>query len=210
MSTKASRPHSKSRPAHSQAPKSRPKAQLHARPQAHHHVDARVDSRADSRVDTHSDSHGHGHAHWHAAAGDATGSEALFERLHELMFLFRSRLMQSLRDDPEGLAGMEVKVLRFFSHHPGATQSDLVQHSGRDKGQIARLVKTLIERGLLQPSATVQRRGALELTGAGLSLHQRLQRRRAEQADRIMSVLSSQERTQLDTILTRLQSALAD
>ena len=36
----------------------------------------------------------------------------------------------------------------YFMRHDGATQSDLVQHAGRDKAQIARIVKALHERNV--------------------------------------------------------------
>jgi hypothetical protein len=39
---------------------------------------------------------------------------------------------------------MEGKVLGFFARHPGATQRDLAQHSGRDKAQLARLIKSAV------------------------------------------------------------------
>jgi DNA-binding MarR family transcriptional regulator len=95
--------------------------------------------------------------------------ETVFEHMHEIMFLFRSQLQQHLREDGGEIPGMALKVLGFFARHPGCTQMELVQHSGRDKGQVARLVKDLTERGLLQRGdAAKGRRRGLQLTETGL------------------------------------------
>lgn len=138
---------------------------------------------------------------------EATG-EMLFEQIHEVLSLFRSRLHERLRGEPGSVAGMEVRVLRFYARHPGASQSDLVQHSRRDKGQIARLVKSLIERGLLQRDAQAGRRGGLELTAAGQALQSHLHQHHAELTHALGAALSAPERAQLAALLARLQLAL--
>ncbi len=138
---------------------------------------------------------------------EASG-EVLFEQLHEVLSLFRSCLHERLRGTPSGVAGMEVRVLRFYARHPGASQSDLVQHSRRDKGQIARLVKSLIERGLLQRDAQAGRRGGLELTVAGQALQSQLHQYHTELTDALGAALSAPERAQLAGLLQRLQCSL--
>lgn len=132
----------------------------------------------------------------------------LFEQLHALLSLFRSQLHERLRDGPGGVAGMDARVLRFYARHPGASQSDLVQHSQRDKGQIARLVKSLIERGLLQRDAQAGRRGGLALTAAGQALHSQLHQHHSELTTALGAALSARERTQLAALLQRLQRSL--
>ena len=137
-----------------------------------------------------------------------TSGELLFEQLHEVFSLFRSRLHERLRDEPSGVAGMETRVLRFFARYPGASQSDLVQHSRRDKGQIARLVKSLIERELLQRSPGVGNRGGLLLTPAGQALQERLHRHHTELTGTIGAALDAQEHAQMTALLKRLQAVL--
>ena len=132
----------------------------------------------------------------------------LLEQLHEVLSLFRSRLHERLRDEPSSVAGMEVRVLRFYARHPGASQSDLVQHSRRDKGQIARLVKSLIERDLLQRDTQAGRRGGLELTAAGQALQSHLHQHHTELTNVLGAALSAQEREQLAVLLARLQQSL--
>jgi DNA-binding MarR family transcriptional regulator len=141
---------------------------------------------------------------------DVTG-ESVFEHMHEIMFLFRSTLQQHLREDGGDIPGMALKVLGFFARHPGRTQMDLVQHSGRDKGQVARLVKDLTGRGLLQRSDAVagERRG-LQLTESGLGVHRRLQRQKSQLANKLSGGLSGQELTQLNKLLVKLKAPLLE
>lgn len=143
------------------------------------------------------------------APATAPGGDAVFEQIHEVMFLFRAHVKQALgADGGAGAAGMEMRVLGFFARRPGATQAQLVQHSGRDKGQVARLVKGVIERGLLQRDPQAGPRGGLVLTPSGLVLQQRLHGARTRLADEFADALSAQERVQLLGLLKRLQGAL--
>jgi DNA-binding MarR family transcriptional regulator len=59
---------------------------------------------------------------------------------------------------------MEGKVLGYFCRHPGNTQSDLAQHSGRDKAQLTRLIARLKEAGLLEARADARTAAACACT----------------------------------------------
>jgi DNA-binding MarR family transcriptional regulator len=98
-------------------------------------------------------------------------------------------------------------VLGYFARHPGATASELAAHSGRDKGQVARLVGALKERGLLEARADeADRRSVrLTLTAAGRSVHQTLQRRRRRLAEVAVAGLDDAERAQLSALLERVR-----
>lgn len=143
-------------------------------------------------------------------APEAAG-EAVFEQMHEIMFLFRSLLLQRLREGGGEIPGMAMKVLGFFARHPGCTQMELVQHSGRDKGQVGRLVKDLTERGLLQRGdvSTGRRRG-LKLTEQGQVMHRRLQRQWSQLANKLIAGLSAQEQAQLNRLLEKLKAPLLE
>jgi DNA-binding MarR family transcriptional regulator len=135
--------------------------------------------------------------------------ESVFEHMHEIMFLFRSQLQQHLREDGGDIPGMALKVLGFFARHPGCSQMELVQHSGRDKGQVARLVKDLTERGLLQRGdAAKGKRRVLQLTETGLGVHRRLQRQKSQLANKLIAGLSIQELAQLNKLLAKLKAPL--
>lgn len=99
-------------------------------------------------------------------------AEAVFEAIHTVMHLYRSRQYRAMRDDAQELTHMEHKAMGFFARYPGATQSDLVAHSGRDKAQLARLIKGLKDRGLLEaePDAADRRNVHLRLSCTGEQL----------------------------------------
>lgn len=141
--------------------------------------------------------------------GKAPGDDVL-ELVHGLMHRFRTLQYQSLRDGLHELTHMESKVLGYFGRHAGATQSELAQHSGRDKAQLARLIKGLLERGLLQaePDPDDRRLQRLRLTDEGVALQRTLQREAARLNARAVAALSVHERQQLVALLQRVRDQL--
>lgn len=97
----------------------------------------------------------------------------VFESIHSLMHLYRAQQYRALRDGPYNLTHMENKVLSFYARQPGATLSDLVLHSRRDKAQVARLIKGLRDKGLLEGEADDRDRRSvrLRLTEAAQAVH---------------------------------------
>ena len=73
--------------------------------------------------------------------------------LESLMSLFGSvkkALRHEMQDGAEpAVAPMLLRMLQLCQRHPGITQQGLAQQTGRDKGQVARLVKELLDLGLL-------------------------------------------------------------
>jgi DNA-binding MarR family transcriptional regulator len=134
----------------------------------------------------------------------------VLEAVHAVMHLFRSRQYRALRDGLQDLTHMDGKVLGFFARHPGATQSELSAHSGRDKGQLARLIAGLKERGLLEARADEADRRSLRLhlTADGRAVQQALRRRRQRLADAAVDGLSAAERHQLLALLARVRANL--
>ena len=144
-----------------------------------------------------------------AKPSSSTGDEVL-ELVHTVMHQLRSQQYQALRDGPVELTHMESKVLGYFGREPGATQSDLVQHSGRDKAQLARLIKGLRERGLLEAEADEadRRNLRLRLTADGQGLLRALQQRTRKLNAQAVAGLSAAEREQLRALLQRLRDNL--
>ncbi|MDQ7988538.1 MAG: MarR family winged helix-turn-helix transcriptional regulator [Candidatus Dactylopiibacterium sp.] len=144
-------------------------------------------------------------------SGDAAGGpEALFEAMHALMHLHRARVARSLRESGQALTHMEAKVLAFFARHPGATQSVLVSASGRDKAQLARLVRDLKAKGLLEVRANAAdgRSQCLHLTAAGQACHDDLEGLWQEASQQGAQGLSGEERAQLLALLARVRANL--
>jgi DNA-binding MarR family transcriptional regulator len=136
--------------------------------------------------------------------------EGVLDLIHTVMHLYRSKQYQVLRDGPHDLTHMESKVLGYFQRHPGATQSDCARHSGRDKAQLARLITSLRERGLLDavPDEADRRNVRLTLTNAGAAIQQVL----AQQAHKLnaeaVNGLSAQDSAQLLAMLRQVKHNL--
>jgi DNA-binding MarR family transcriptional regulator len=140
----------------------------------------------------------------------AASGEAALELIHAVMHLYRSRQYQILRDGPLTVTHMDAKVLGFFARHPGATQSELSLHSGRDKAQLARLVAGLRERGLLAAAQddTDRRIVRVSLTAAGQAVQRTLHQQARRLEASALAKFSGAERTQLVALLQRLQANL--
>lgn len=140
-----------------------------------------------------------------------TPAGEIFDQLHTVLHLHRGRQpREAAAEDAVALTHMEAKALGFFGRNPGATQTDLVQRSGRDKAQIARLIASLKERGLIQASADAadRRTQRLALTEAGQALHRRLRRHAEQLAQAAVQDFSDAELSQLLALLTRLRANL--
>jgi DNA-binding MarR family transcriptional regulator len=134
----------------------------------------------------------------------------VLETMHAIMHLYRSVQQRSLRDGPNDLAHMEVKALGFFARHPGATQSDLVAHSGRDKAQVARQIRALRERGLLDAHADEQdrRSSRLSLSAEGKAVHAALHSNDGRLKEQALQGFTDEEKGALLALLGRVRANL--
>jgi DNA-binding MarR family transcriptional regulator len=134
----------------------------------------------------------------------------VLETMHAIMHLYRSVQQRSLRDGPNDLAHMEVKALGFFARHPGATQSDLVAHSGRDKAQVARQIRALRERGLLDAEADAQdrRSSRLNLSAEGKAVHAALHSNDGRLKEQALQGFTDEEKGALLALLGRVRANL--
>lgn len=141
----------------------------------------------------------------------ASLAEQVVENVHAVMHGFRSLQFQALKDAAHDLSHMEARALGFFAARPGATQSELVQHSGRDKGQVARLIAGLRERGLLEASAdaTDKRSVRLQVSAAGKALQQQVRKQARHVSAQAVAGLDEAECRQLLALLAKLQASLA-
>lgn len=132
------------------------------------------------------------------------------ETMHAIVHLYRSRQLRGVRSGPHELAHMEMKALGYFARHPGATQSDLVAHSGRDKAQVARLIRALREAHLLEATADEQDRRStrLKLSAAGHEVFASLHRQGAALGAKALAGLSEDEQHTLVDLLERVRSNL--
>lgn len=145
-----------------------------------------------------------------SAAPSAVSDDELLDAVHALMHAVRGRLQASGREDASALTPLEGRVLGYFAHHPGATLRDLVAHSGRDKGQLARLLSSLRERGLLlaEPDADDRRTVRLRLAPAAQAHHQRLRASRQQLAARATQGLDAATRASVLAALQQMRRNL--
>ena len=133
-------------------------------------------------------------------------ADDVFESIHSLMHLYRAQQYRVLRDGPHDLTHMEYKVMSFFAAHPDATLRELVQRSGRDKAQLARLIKELRDKDLLQGQVDEEDRRItrLRLTPDGQAVHETLRRQGRFLNEVAVQGLSIEEREQLLALLERV------
>jgi DNA-binding MarR family transcriptional regulator len=147
-------------------------------------------------------------------------ADQVMELVHTVMHQLRLRQLELRRgelsrgqargDGAQDITHMDTKVLGYFGHHPGATQSDLAEHSGRDKAQLARLIKGLRDRGLLSAEADAadRRHQRLTLTAEGLALQRTLQQQARRLSARAVAGFSAIEIEQLLGLLQRVRGNL--
>jgi len=138
------------------------------------------------------------------------GDQDVLELIHTVMHQYRSQQFQALRHGAHDITHMESKVLAYFARHASATQSDLARDSGRDKAQLARLIKGLRDRGLLAAIAdeSDRRHVHLSLTPEGNAILRELQTQATRLTSRAISGFSQQEQAQLSALLQRVKQNL--
>jgi DNA-binding MarR family transcriptional regulator len=105
---------------------------------------------------------------------------------------------------------MENKVLGFFARQPGATLTDLVAHSGRDKAQLTRLIRGLRDKGLLEARVDEgdRRSTRLQLTAEAVAIHDEVRRHSARLAALALDGVSDTEHAQLVALLDKVRANL--
>lgn len=137
---------------------------------------------------------------------NAPTDDHLLEQLHTLMHAFKSQMHHAARAGGQGLAPMEARALNFFARTPGATASDLVNHSGRDKAQVTRLVKTLLEHGLVAAAADPADRRCVRITptDAGRAMQRTMLQQRKRWAAQLVKDFDAADRADLADLLGRM------
>ena len=126
--------------------------------------------------------------------------------MQAVVHAMRSRHHEALAKAGVGLSPLEVRVLVYFARHPGATQRELADHSGRDKGQVDRLVRGLHERGLLEATDDPDdgRITRVHLSPAAQTLYQSVLRQRRRMANAVFEGIGNEERRRMLALLRRM------
>lgn len=136
-------------------------------------------------------------------------ADELLELLHAVVHRLRAHRPPA-GDGADALTPLELRVLGFFARHPGATQRDLAEHSGRDKGQLARLLAGLRERGWLvaEVDPADRRQTRLQLSAQARRQHEAVQAQRRLRAEAALARFDPAARGQLRALLHKLLDAL--
>lgn len=134
----------------------------------------------------------------------------VFEAMHDLMHAYRARMVRAMTAVHSELTFNEVRALNFIGRHPGATQKELVRHSGADKAQVARMLGLLQDKGWLerQPNAEDKRSRCLTLSAEGAALYQALRAARRTLSASVLAGCDEATQTQLLVLLERVRSNL--
>lgn len=134
--------------------------------------------------------------------------EGVFDAIHTVMHLYRAAILHEMHD--VALTHMEHRALGFFARNPGATLSDLVARTGRDKAQLARIVKDLRSKGFLEGCADEKDRRSTRLTAsaAGLELHAKIREHAKRVNQQGVAGLSDAECAVLQALLERIRGNL--
>ncbi|QKV54698.1 MarR family winged helix-turn-helix transcriptional regulator [Comamonas antarctica] len=132
----------------------------------------------------------------------------VFDAMHDLMHAYRHRMRAAMQTE---LTANEMRALMFVGRHPMRTQKELVQHSGADKAQIARMLGTLEEKGWLErlPHPRDARSRCLTLSRAGQAVFERMRERRRGITVQLLQGLSEDEQLLLQGLLERMLGDLA-
>nr|WP_086939695.1 MarR family transcriptional regulator [Thaumasiovibrio occultus] len=92
-----------------------------------------------------------------------------FDRLFHLVHLFKRRLHDEVEQLQLSLTPMHVRVLKIITKQPDCTAVDVASHLARDKAQITRLMKTLLDEGFIgkRPNPNDKRSQCLQPTAKG-------------------------------------------
>jgi len=134
----------------------------------------------------------------------------VFEAMHDLMHAYRARMVRAMTSVHPELTFNEVRALSFIGRHPGATQKELVRHSGADKAQVARMLGLLQDKGWLErlPNAEDKRSRCLTLSDQGAALYQALRTSKQALSASVLAGCDQATQAQLLTLLERVRSNL--
>jgi DNA-binding MarR family transcriptional regulator len=134
-----------------------------------------------------------------------------FEAFMTLFGTAQQRLKTHMQDEAEqGLGPLHLRALCLCQRDPGCTQQQLVLSMGRDKGQIARLIRELEDRQLLlrTPDDSDRRVWRLSVTAQGQVKCQWFLAIEAAVATDLFGAMAEAQRAQLEELLCGLQARL--
>ncbi|SDK32402.1 DNA-binding transcriptional regulator, MarR family [Ferrimonas sediminum] len=137
-------------------------------------------------------------------------NNALSDTLFDLMHAYRMAMRSELKAKQLGLNSMHVKCLTYIASQEHCTANDIVSHLCRDKAQIARLIKEMVEKQWLRKAAHPKdkRSQLLTLTDQGQQLATLIQQTRTRVQARMRQNLTEAQLASFDAIATTITANL--
>ena len=128
--------------------------------------------------------------------------------LFALMQRYRVTIRDAINANELGLNAMHVQCLHIIANNIDCTANDIVVKMQRDKAQIARLVKELINLSLLvkKASETDKRRFVLSFTVEGKTLYTKLLKAEQTINDKMCKDLTTQQITDFLAIAQQINN----
>ncbi|GAA4882708.1 MarR family winged helix-turn-helix transcriptional regulator [Ferrimonas pelagia] len=130
--------------------------------------------------------------------------QALLGSLFRLAHSLKKQTHQYIEEMDLSIAPMHVRVMKIIQHRAPCTANDVVQYLSRDKAQVTRLLKTLLEEDLIKriPNPNDKRSQLLSVTSMGEAIMEQI-----EDSDRITFAtmtrnLSEQEIAEFQRVAT--------
>ncbi|MCM5551835.1 MarR family winged helix-turn-helix transcriptional regulator [Pleomorphomonas sp. NRK KF1] len=129
----------------------------------------------------------------------------IIDGLSDVVFDFYVRLRADAVFQDSHTAPFEARLLAMIEQAPGITQQHLIIRTNRDKAQIARLIKAMGEKGLIQrvPDSKDRRVSRLYLTTDGRALHAAVRKRRTMLLEDMLSEFASTELESVNTFIEK-------
>lgn len=152
------------------------------------------------------------------AGGDRTGSspsateyaDAVAEEIHLIRRLYQAHLSRAYADANREMVYMAGRILDYVGRHPGCVQAEVAAYFRRDKGQIAKIIGSLREQGLIEMEVVEsdRRRQRIVLTAKGQKIRLRSQQERDHVAKLGVADLDATEQRLLIDLLRRMRQSL--
>lgn len=136
---------------------------------------------------------------------------SLRDTIFNLSQYYRFQIRTAVNASELGLNGMHVRCLHVIANTPACTANCIVKNVGRDKAQIARLVKEMIAKGWLEKQASCEdkRSQILTLSATGNQLQQQISQLEQQLESTILRGLTTQDVADFQRITDKMLTNLS-
>lgn len=136
----------------------------------------------------------------------------LRETIFALAQAYRVHIKEAVNANELGLNGMHVRCLHAIANCPQCTANAIVNQLGKDKAQIARLIKDMLDKGWLEKHSSEfdKRSQILSLSSSGKALQQQLMQLEKQLEQSFEAGLTKQELDEFSRISSKMLANLGE